>query len=443
MRAPDGYQRPPQARASEVAGYHAGRLVRRTVGGGFGLIWRYPLVIALVMVGLFLLTRGLVGWIIACLVVVGLVVGGRYEPRVGHVLSSVWGWQANRHHAHYDRRSSAELAAELGLTDRDGTPFEVMVVRDPTGALIGLDIVAPMSDQEIQGRLGVWQAQLQLPPGYVLILRDGQHRGHRRVEVVAPKPPLPEQCQIADLGDFRTGLVLGLMDGGEYWRWDVNANPHLLVSGATGSGKTVFDVRLVRSWLAAGGHVALLDYGKGTAFPDLEGTTGVRRAVSKPDCEALLSDVRAEMDERYEQWQADRSLSFTPTLVVFEEAFVAIESMSGRDDEAREDQRLSSALRDSSTRIALLGRECGTFLCLSCQRGDAQTMGGATRDQLTTRICLLANAKDATVSMSLEVSRDALVAGMEPPVRIRDLPSPQGRALVEDRTGVHLVQVSL
>lgn len=413
------------------------------MGGGFRLIWRYPLVIALVLVGLFLLGHGLVGWIIGVVVIVGLVVAGRYEPRVGHVLSSVWGWQTNRHHSHYERRSSADLATELGLTDRDGLPYGVTVVRDPAGALVGLDIVAPLSDQEIAGRLGVWQAQLQLPPGFVLMLRPGSHGGHRRIEVVAPAEPLPERCEIAELGDFRTGLVLALMDGGELWRWDVGHASHLLINGATGSGKTVFDVRLVRAWLAAGGEVALLDYGKGTAFPDLEGTPGVRRAVSKADCEALLGQVRADMEDRYRRWQADRSLSFTPILIVFEEAFVAIESMSGRDDEAKEDQRLSSAMRDHMTQVALLGRECHVHLCLSVQRGDAQTMGGAVRDQLSLRVCLLSLAKDATVSMALELSRDALVPGMEPPVRIRDLPSPKGRALIEDPTGLHLVQISL
>lgn len=120
-----------------------------------------------------------------------------------------------------------------------------------------------------------------------------------------------------------------------------------------------------------------------------------------------------------------------------------MESMSGRDEDAKEDQRLSGALRDHMTRIALLGRECSIHMVLAPQRGDAMVMGGAVRDQLALRICLLANAKDATVSMALEMSRDALVSGMEPPVRVRDLASPKGRALIEDPSGLHLVQISL
>ncbi len=122
-----------------------------------------------------------------------------------------------------------------------------------------------------------------------------------------------------------------------------------------------------------------------------------------------------------------------------------MEPAAGRDEAAREDQRLSAALADHVVQLALLGREAGLHLLLAPQRGDASALGsGAARDQLALRVLLLRGATDTSADMALELARTTPIPGREPPACIRDLAAPPGRALVRDPdSGYTLAQVAL
>jgi len=368
-------------------------------------------------------------------------------PTTWDVIARPWRWQSRRAAVARARRDGRRVAGALGLVDYgSGRPYHCSLWRDRQHGKVPVrvEVQAPLSDEELRRRLSEWAAVLALPANASLRLRRGHDASHRIVEVVSPPPPLPEKLELPISGDLANGLVLGVREDGELWRWSPYEVPHVLVTGATGSGKTRFARRVAASWLAAGANVVLLDYGKGLSFGVFADYPGARRAVSKADCESLLGDVNAGMQSRYEALQKDPAAQFVPLLVVFEEPFVAMEPSSGRSEEAREDQRLSLRLADHVVRIAMLGRECGVHLLMCPQRGDASALGsGAARDQLGLRVLLLRAAMDATVDMAIETSRSTLIPGREPPVAIRDLPSPPGRALVRGPNGYQLVQVAL
>lgn len=452
----------PVRRAARAARYRHAREVATTgeVVAGAGralvglllavvrLVWVRPAsaavlvaVAAVVAVGRLPAVAGLV-----ILVALSLLVRAR-RPGLWGRLARPWRWEQRRAGAARAGREGRRLAPTLGLVDRDGRPYPCRVWRaGATGTeLDRIELDAPVADEDLRRRLPEWAAVLALPPGESLVLRPGRSAAHRVVGVVAPPSELPERVELPVAGTFESGLVLGLVEGGDPWLWLPDRAAHALVSGQTGSGKTALCRRAVACWLAAGGEVLLLDYGKGTAFRDLDGQAGVRRAVDKVECEALLAGARAEMTRRYETLRADRAAPHGRLLVVFEEPFAAMEAASGRDEAAREDQRLSAALADHVVQLALLGREAGVHLLLAPQRGDASALGsGAARDQLALRVLLLRGATDASADMAVEVTRTTPIPGRERPVCIRDLPAPPGRALVRDPDGGYtLAQVAI
>lgn len=134
-------------------------------------------------------------------------------------------------------------------------------------------------------------------------------------------------------------------------------------------------------------------------------------------------------------------------LLFLEEAQVLLTPASGRDEEAKADQAATARIRDVLGRVVFAGRAAGVHVVISAQRGDAALLGPAVRDSVGLRLCMTHGAKDSTVELSLELPRTALVPCREPPVRIKDLPAPVGRVLVEDQSlgepGLLLAQVSL
>lgn len=412
------------------------------------LLWGRPASAAVLVIAAVVVAVGRLRGMVALVVLAGGLAYLRYRrPGAWERLTRPWRWEQRRAGAARAGREGRRLAPSLGLVDRDGRPYRCRVWRaGPTGSeLARIEVDAPVADEDLRRRLPEWAAVLALPPGERLVLRSGRHAAHRVVEVIAPPPELPERVELPVAGGFETGLVLGLVEGGEPWLWLPDRAAHALVSGQTGSGKTALCRRVVGCWLAAGGEVLLLDYGKGTAFGDLDGRPGVRRAVDKRDCEALLADARAEMGRRYETLRSDPAGAFRRLLVVFEEPFAAMEPVSGRDEAAREDQRLSALLADHVVQLTMLGREAGVHLLLAPQRGDASALGsGAARDQLALRVLLLRGATDASADMAVELARTTPIPGREPPACIRDLAAPPGRALVRDPDdGYRLAQVAV
>lgn len=412
------------------------------------LLWVRPASTAVLAVVAVVVAVGRLPAVGGLAVVAGGLVALRYRrPGRWTALGRPWRWEQHRVAAARARREGRRLAPSLGLVNRDGRPYRCQVWRaGPTGAeLARIEVDAPVADEDLRRRLPEWAAVLALPLGERLVLRPGRSAAHRVVEVVAPPPELPERVELPVAGTFETGLVLGVAEVGDPWLWLPDRAAHALVSGQTGSGKTALCRRVVGCWLAAGGEVLLLDYGKGTAFGDLDGRPGVCRAVDKPACEALLADARAEMGRRYETLRSDPAGAFRRVLVAFEEPFAAMEPAAGRDEAAREDQRLSALLAEHVVQLALLGREAGVHLLLAPQRGDASALGsGAARDQLALRVLMVRGATDASADMAVELARTTPIPGREPPACIRDLAAPPGRALVRDPdNGYRLAQVAV
>jgi hypothetical protein len=184
-------------------------------------------------------------------------------------------------------------------------------------------------------------------------------------------------------------LGIRLMDG-EYW--DFVKNPHLLIAGGTGGGKTIFLLCLLKVL----GHFSLLeicdpkksDLSVLEHFPVFKGHVHV-------EIEEIINCLKETvifMEHRYRQMGLNaknpeeikignnfQSFRLPPKFIVVDEwtAFVAsLDPMKAR------------VVDDLMAQLILKGRQAGVFLIVAMQRPDAQYLSANLRDNMVGRIAL-------------------------------------------------------
>ena len=172
--------------------------------------------------------------------------------------------------------------------------------------------------------------------------------------------------------------------------------PHILVSGGTGSGKSVFITFLILELLKRQSTIYIADP-KNSDLGSLSHYFGEKYVATTPNNIArIVRLVVEEMQERY-QYMRDNFLygsnfadhGFKPLWLIFDEkgAFQA----SGTDKKSRE---IIAEVMDGIKQIILLGRQSGIFILVSAQQMRAETLNTDLRDNLGLRIAFGANSNE-------------------------------------------------
>ena len=172
--------------------------------------------------------------------------------------------------------------------------------------------------------------------------------------------------------------------------------PHILVSGGTGSGKSVFITFLILELLKRQSTIYIADP-KNSDLGSLSHYFGEKYVATTPNNIArIVRLVVEEMQERY-QYMRDNFLygsnfvdhGFKPVWLIFDEmgAFQA----SGTDKKSRE---TIAEVMDGIKQIILLGRQSGIFILVSAQQMRAETLNTDLRDNLGLRIAFGANSNE-------------------------------------------------
>ncbi|MCI0406818.1 MAG: DNA translocase FtsK, partial [candidate division Zixibacteria bacterium] len=240
----------------------------------------------------------------------------------------------------------------------------------------------------------------------------------KRIRVVAPIPgkaavgievpnPNPQTVYLkeilasnafADLG-MRLPMAFGKTIGGEAIAYDLAKMPHLLIAGATGSGKSVCLNALITSLLYRK-HPAelrfifidpkMLELSVYAGIPHLE-----RAVVTSPRiAEKVLADAVIEMEERYRalakasvrniedynrKKKANERLPYL-VIVVDELADLMISSVSTRTETL-------------ITRLAQMARAVGIHLVLATQRPSVDVITGLIKANFSSRIAFQVASK--------------------------------------------------
>lgn len=182
-----------------------------------------------------------------------------------------------------------------------------------------------------------------------------------------------------------TDKGIRLMDN-IYWNFD--EHPHLLLSGGTGGGKTVFLMSLIKA-LAEYGYVDICDPKK-SDFTGLKDIPVFHKRVffEKEDMIQCLKENVEFMDKRYQAMTSHPDFSpgkrysaygFKPKFIVFDEWAAFMASLNN-------DYKSMGLVEEYLTQIILKGRQSGVFFILGLQRPDGEFIKTALRDNFMKRV---------------------------------------------------------
>ncbi len=192
-------------------------------------------------------------------------------------------------------------------------------------------------------------------------------------------------------------LIYGTRDG-RLLTADLTKAPHVLVAGATGSGKSVFLNTLVQS-LAAWAttdelRLCLIDPKRVELSQHAHLPHVAACVTEKREAESVLAGLCDEMDRRYGALQAvgKRDIGETANdrivLVIDEFADLILPATS-----SSEDRKLAQRLRGYLSRLLALGRAAGIHVVLATQRPCAKVVDGLMKANVPTRVAFRVASK--------------------------------------------------
>lgn len=169
--------------------------------------------------------------------------------------------------------------------------------------------------------------------------------------------------------------------------WNYRKQPHALVTGITGGGKTYLLAYFIRMFLSYDADIKILDP-KRSDLSFLEKYFG-KDVVYEPNHIArVLRESVKTMNTRYDEFKTLKNYAFgkdfkdygyKPLFIIFDEVTAFMASA---------DSKVVKEVNGFLTEIILKGRQAGIFMILTTQRADADYIKANIRDQLGLRIGL-------------------------------------------------------
>jgi|GEM_PF-6864302 len=196
-------------------------------------------------------------------------------------------------------------------------------------------------------------------------------------------------------------IVIGQRHGGAPLALDVLRTPHVLLAGATGSGKGGTIRSALAGALEAGWQAVVIDPKESGEYGWLDrlGVPVVSGIADQVAALEAIDGVRARRQQlikaagadTWHQLPADAPAGWRPVLVVIDEAADLLVQVKGRSEPQREYAALQQEAGRLIAQLARKGRSAGVHLIVAIQRPDTAQLGdqgGALRNNLTARLAL-------------------------------------------------------
>ncbi|KJU96479.1 FtsK/SpoIIIE domain-containing protein [Streptococcus gordonii] len=170
--------------------------------------------------------------------------------------------------------------------------------------------------------------------------------------------------------------------------WDFDKQPHLLIGGGTGGGKTILIMVLV--WILAQiGYVEILDP-KRSDFVGLKNIPVFKGRVfwEKEDMLNCLKEAEQEMDRRFDYMtsQSDYQAGKKYFAYGLKPRFIIIDELAALAAKLERDYASASVFIEYLTELILKGRQSGVYMISAMQRPDGEYLKTSLRDQFMKRI---------------------------------------------------------
>jgi energy-coupling factor transporter ATP-binding protein EcfA2 len=252
------------------------------------------------------------------------------------------------------------------------------------------------SIQDKADDLGV-QLSLREPPlihitGGRLVL-DVQRPDRQTVQFssVSEQIPVPDAA-----GSSKVPLGVDLEGILQFVELDSPNNPHVLVAGTSGSGKSEWLRSAIAGILLANTpdtlRLVLIDP-KRNAFTELKGSPylyGPKSLVYPPEDSALdaLEALIEEMEKRYRRFSSEAASDLTELHAKTGEVLPRIVCVCDEYADLIADRTTKKQLEAAITRLGAKARAAGIHLIIATQYPDRNTVGGALKMNLGGRVCL-------------------------------------------------------
>lgn len=226
-------------------------------------------------------------------------------------------------------------------------------------------------------------------------------------EQLSPNELLPSRAMY-DFGISRNwqDIPLGLTADGTA-NWNIANRPHMLLTGATGSGKSVIQRNIFFHCVAHNDKWSFvgIDLKRVELSPFKSYTRTVDTiATTLEEAHAALQKMIGILEDRYQKMEAAEANYFLELednskaiLIMMDEAFMALAPENVSTEEGKKRDDLHEECRTYIDKISRLGRAAGLHLVLATQRPDVLAISGKIRANLDVRI--VAGRVDATTSM--------------------------------------------
>jgi hypothetical protein len=224
---------------------------------------------------------------------------------------------------------------------------------------------------------------------------------HGTLRVVIGRVGLPDHLAWQPHGAPEGRLVLGRRHGGGELAIDSRSTAHVLLAGATGSGKGGAIRATAAGALQAGWHLVVLDPKEAGEYAWLEvlGVPVVTELHEQVDTLERLAEirevrqtvVRAEGLDSWYQLPLERLQIYRPVLLVVDEAADLLAATKGKSGEDRLRATLQHKAGELIAELARKGRSAAIHLLVAIQRPETAQLGdqgGALRNNLTARLAL-------------------------------------------------------
>ena len=189
-------------------------------------------------------------------------------------------------------------------------------------------------------------------------------------------------------------IPLGIGQDGEVV-WKVTKDPHMLIAGPTGSGKSVAQQNIIihciehpDMWRFIGIDMKRVELTQFAKYDEV--VRGI--AVTREEGVQALRAAKDLMDKRYEQLEAAglnnfKDLPVVPPamMIMVDEGFEFMTSSSIKTEEGKQQSALAEEATELIGSIARLGRAAGIHMTIAMQRPDAKIFLGEIKNNFTAR----------------------------------------------------------
>ena len=206
-----------------------------------------------------------------------------------------------------------------------------------------------------------------------------------KVEIVLCERDLPSMISFPELyGHIKEpySFIVGQSINGAIMQ-KIQSLPHLLISGATGGGKSVFFRSTMLSLLKSSPHIQLylLDLKRGVEIKEFAALPNVRTAADKTEATNILEALVAEMHRRYEILESSGHKSIDPKRDKLDLIVVGIDEAA-----ALLGKSTNETACNCMSELARLARAAGIHLIPSMQKPVKEAISTEILDNLAGRM---------------------------------------------------------